>query len=129
MSQQTRRGRAKEKKKTKSHSIPVDLSEATQTTSKWTAARTRMISRRATRRRERSDKDLRIAQSVRRASTRYSTAEPAIYFSLKYMKIRPLISLIRQDLSHLVIRVAYLHMPLLNMEYKMSHCHITFFNH
>jgi hypothetical protein len=38
------------------------------------------------------------------------------YFPLKYMKIRPLISLIRQDLSYLVIRVAYLHMPLLNIQ-------------
>jgi DNA polymerase elongation subunit (family B) len=69
-----------------------------------------------TRNGERNDEDLRIAQSVRRASTRYSTVEPATYFSLQYMKIRPLISLIRQDLSYLVIRVVYLHMPLLNME-------------
>jgi hypothetical protein len=39
-----------------------------------------------------------------------------IYLFPKYMKRRPLISLIRQDLSHLVIRAVYLHMPLPNME-------------
>jgi hypothetical protein len=104
------------KKKVKNLSTLADLLVAITTTSTWTAARTRMTSQRKVRKGERNDKDLRIAQSVRRASTRYSTAEPVTYFPLKYMKIRPLISLIRQDLSYLVIRVAYLHMPLLNIQ-------------
>jgi len=56
------------------------------------------------------------SQSVRRTSMRYSTAALAIYFFPKYMKIRPLIFNIRQDLSYLAIRVAYLHMLLPNTE-------------
>ena len=83
-----------------------DLSVAIPTTVTWIA----------TRNRERIDKDLQIAQSVRRTSMRNSTAELATYFPHNFMKIRPLISTIRLDLSYLAIKVVYLHMPLPNME-------------
>ena len=76
----TRRDLEKIKRKVKNLSTLADLSVAIQTTSIWIAARTQKISQRETRKGERNDKDLRIAQSVRHASTRYSTAEPATYF-------------------------------------------------
>jgi hypothetical protein len=91
-----------------------DPSETIQMTSTWIAKTPRK--RREERSEERNDYLLQIAQSVRRTSMRYSTAALDTYFFLKYMKIRPLILLIRQDLSHLVIRAVYLHMPLPNME-------------
>ncbi len=100
-----------------------DPSETIQMTSTWIAKTPRK--RREERSEERNDYLLRIAQSVRRTSMRYSTAALAIYFFPKYMKIR----LNRQDLSHLVIRAVYLHIPLPNMECEMLLYHMTFFDH